>query len=114
MIRFVTAIIVDAYTKTEREENLDITKDNMQVFQRVWEATAIKYKYKSTHWIERAHIKRFLMDVGAFKGSAAPAVAKGARSRSVAFVKQALTRGGLGCGRQRIQPHRAESVSEST
>lgn len=70
--------MVDAYTKTEREENLDITKQNIQVFQRVWEATAIKRGYKSTHWIERAHIRRFLMDVGAFKGSDAPAVAKGA------------------------------------
>eukprot|EP01043_Picozoa_sp_COSAG02_P044742 COSAG02_NODE_4026_length_5886_cov_15.949542_3_plen_252_part_00 len=73
-----TAIMVDAYTKTEREQSLDITKENMQVFQQVWQATAIKHGYKSTHWIERSHIKQFLIDVGAFKGSAAPAVAKGA------------------------------------
>jgi hypothetical protein len=70
--------MVDAYTKTEREQSLDITKENMQVFQQVWQATAIKHGYKSTHWIERSHIKQFLIDVGAFKGSAAPAVAKGA------------------------------------
>ena len=66
------------HTRRPSEQRLDITKENMQVFQRVWQATAIKHGYKSTHWIERSHIKQFLIDVGAFKGSAAPAVAKGA------------------------------------
>ena len=51
---------------------------------KVFEATAIKHDYHTTMYIHRDHIRRFLKDVGAFKGGAAPAVAKDKEFRQIA------------------------------
>ena len=49
------AIIVDGYAKAKRETDLVITRNNIVVFQRVWEATMVAHGCASSHYIHRAH-----------------------------------------------------------
>lgn len=78
------AVIVDGYNKAQREVDLDITRDNMEVFQRVWEATMIAHNYGTTHFIQRRDVKKFLRDVGQFKGATSPVVASDRRYMAMA------------------------------